>query len=38
MNNGLTAERMMDSFPLALQKDQKIVALAHSIDNVLDQR
>ena len=23
MNNGLTAERMMDSFPLALQKDPK---------------
>lgn len=38
MNNGLTAERMMDSFPLALQKDPKMVALAHSIANVLEQR
>lgn len=38
MNNGLTAERMMDSFPLALQKDSKMVALAHSIANVLEQR
>ena len=36
MNNGLTAERMMDSFPLALQKDPKMVALAHSIANVLE--
>ena len=38
MNNSLTAERMMDSFPLALQKDPKMVALAHSIANVLEQR
>lgn len=38
MNNGLTAERMVDSFPLALQKDPKMVALAHSIANVLEQR
>lgn len=38
MNDGLTAERMMDSFPLALQKDPKMVALAHSIANVLEQR
>ncbi|WP_302276222.1 phage tail protein I [Faecalibacterium prausnitzii] len=38
MNNGLTAERMVNSFPLALQKDPKMVALAHSIANVLEQR
>lgn len=38
MNNGLTAEQMMDSFPLALQKDPKMVALAHSIANVLEMR
>ena len=38
MNNGLTAEQMMDSFPLALQKDPKMVALAYSIANVLEQR
>lgn len=38
MNNGLTVERMVNSFPLALQKDPKMVALAHSIANVLEQR
>lgn len=37
-NYTLTAEQMMDGFPLALQKDPKMVALAHSVANVLKMR
>ena len=37
-NYTMTAEQMMDGFPLALQKDPKMVALAHSIANVLEMR
>ena len=34
----LTAERMMESFPLAFRKDPKMIALANSIANVLERR
>lgn len=37
-NHGLTTDIMMQQFPIALQKDPKMIALAKAIANVLESR
>ena len=37
-NHGLTADNMMQQFPIALQKDPKTVALGQAIAKVMESR